>query len=417
MMDIQHSITSEKGGNRPASFGSQMGPLFFLVGIFFSNFLSRIALSPLMPTIERDLNIGHDEAGSLFFLISLGYCLGLLVSGFVSSRIHHRKTIIFSSIAVGGVLMVVSVSDNLWVIRFELFLLGMAAGFYLPSGIATLTELVWPEHWGKAIAIHELAPNLSFVIAPLLAEALLGLYSWRGILGLLGIISILTGVVFLFFGRGGAFQGEALHSKILRTIVVEPSFWMMIALFALGIGASFGVYTMMPLYLVAEKGMDRAWANTLVAFSRIPTLGMAIMAGWITDRIGPKQTLKGVFVATGIATLLLGLAPGAWIVPVVLFQSIVATSFFPAGFAALARMTTPGVKNVAVSLTFPIGFLLGGGAIPAGIGIAGKMGSFSIGFVLLGGLIFGGVILTRYLKLNGDGNRTMGESDKERKGR
>ena len=129
-----------------------------------------------MPTVEKDLKIGHDEAGSLLLLIYLGYCVGLLASGFVSSRLSHRRTIFLSSIAVGFGLMIVSISHNLWAIRSSLIFLGMAAGFYLTSGVATVTELVRPEHWGKAIAIHELAPNLGFVIAPLLAEALLRLF-------------------------------------------------------------------------------------------------------------------------------------------------------------------------------------------------------------------------------------------------
>ena len=49
-----------------SSLRSQMGPLLFLVGIFLLNFLARVIFSPLMPTIEKDLKIGHDEAGSLF---------------------------------------------------------------------------------------------------------------------------------------------------------------------------------------------------------------------------------------------------------------------------------------------------------------------------------------------------------------
>jgi NNP family nitrate/nitrite transporter-like MFS transporter len=106
-----------------SSLRSQMGPLLFLVGIFFSNILARVILSPLMPAIEKDLNIGHGEAGSFFLLISLGYCAGLLSSGFVSSRLSHRRTIFLSSIAVGFGLMVVSISHNLWAIRSGLILL------------------------------------------------------------------------------------------------------------------------------------------------------------------------------------------------------------------------------------------------------------------------------------------------------
>jgi NNP family nitrate/nitrite transporter-like MFS transporter len=296
----------------------------------------------------------------------------------------------------------VSISHHLWMIRFGLIFLGMAAGFYLPSGIATVTELVRPEHWGKAIAIHELAPNLAFVMAPLLAEALLGVFSWRGVLMLSGIASMVSGMVFIIFGSGGSFPGEAPNVSTLRIILKEPSFWIMMALFSLGIGASFGVYTMMPLYLVAEKGIDRTWANTFIAFSRILTLGSSILAGWITDRIGPRKTLMGVFMTTGIITILLGLVPGSWIILTVFLQSILATSFFPAGFAALSQIGSRKIKNVAVSLTVSVGFLLGGGVIAAGIGIMGQMGSFSLGFILFGGILLLGVLLARSLRFSKD---------------
>ena len=119
-----------------SSLRSQMGPLLFLVGIFLLNFLARIILSPLMPSVEKDLKIGHDEAGSIFLLISLGYCVGLLASGFVSSRLSHRKTIFLSSLAVGFGLMIVSISHNLWAIRSGLIFLGTAQGLYLPSAVA-----------------------------------------------------------------------------------------------------------------------------------------------------------------------------------------------------------------------------------------------------------------------------------------
>lgn len=389
-------------GGENSSLRSQMGPLLFLVGIFFLNFLGRIILSPLMPTVEKDLKIGHDEAGSLFLLISFGYCVGLLASGFVSSRLYHRKTIFLSSIAVGLGLMIVSISSNLWTIRSGLVFIGIAAGFYLPSGIATVTQLVRPEHWGKAIAIHELAPNLGFVTAPLLAEALLGLFSWRGVLSLAGIGSMIAGAVFILWGKGGTFPGDAPDSKTLRSILVDPSFWIMIALFGLGIGASLGVYAMMPLYLVTERGMDRTWANTLVAFSRVLTMGSAILTGWITDRIGPKKTLMGVFMTGGIVTMLVGLIPGSWIIPTVFLQSMLATAFFPPGFAALYEIGSGRIRNVAVSLTVPFGFLLGGGAIAAGIGITGEMGSFALGITLVGGLLFGGVFLASRLKFTKD---------------
>ena len=60
-------------GKNESSLKSHIGSLLLMTGVFYLNFISRIILTPLMPTIERELEIGHAEAGSLFFLISLGY--------------------------------------------------------------------------------------------------------------------------------------------------------------------------------------------------------------------------------------------------------------------------------------------------------------------------------------------------------
>jgi len=352
-----------------------------------------------MPTIQRELNIGHGEAGSLFLLISLGYFAGLLGSGFVSSRFTHRITIILSSLAVGGSLLAVALSQRLWGIWSGLILLGLSAGLYLPSGIAILTDMVNPRDWGKATAVHQLSTGLGFIVAPLLAEGLMIWFSWRGVLALLGGTAVVAGVAFTRF-KGGAFSGETiLSSQALRVLFTQASFWIMVTLFSIGIGANIGVYSMLPLYLVAEKGLERGCANILLALSRIAGLPVAFLMGWLADRIGSRRALGGVLLATGMATVLLGMAHGVSIIPVLFLQTPLAGSFFTVGVPALSRISPPQIRNVAVSFTLSVANLLGGGAIPAGIGIMGEEGFFPVGIILVGFLLMGSLIILKYLRL------------------
>ena len=214
---------------------AQLAFLFFLALIFFVNFTARIIFSPLMPTIETDLNLTHSDAGLLFSLISFGYFVGMLGSGFLSAAITHKKTISLSAIAVGLTLVLVSISSNKWILLIGLFVLGLAAGFYLPSGLATLTSLINPRQWGKAIAVHEMAPNLGFVAAPLLAEIFMLWFSWRVILMLFGLISVLMGLANARYGKSGKFAGEAPKFEAIRSLVKQRSFLIMLILFCAGI--------------------------------------------------------------------------------------------------------------------------------------------------------------------------------------
>ena len=379
-------------------FGSQLGPILLLTSIFFINFISRIILAPLMPNLVSSLHLSNVDAGSFFLLISIGYFTTLLGSGLLSAYWTHKQTITYSIIALSLALFLISLSREVWGIRLGLILLGMAAGPYIPSGIATLTALTDSPHWGKAISIHEMAPNLAFIVAPLLVEAVLLTFSWRTVFVLLGLVAFILGGVFARFGRGGEFKGQVTNIASVKAILSNSTFWIMVVLFSLGISGTLGIFTMLPLYLVSEHEFERNWANTLIAISRVAGLGIVFFGGWAADRFGPRRILRIVFFLSGILTLSLGLTSKSWIAVIIILQPVVAVCFFPAGLAALSMVTSPNERNIAISLTVPLGFLIGGGAIPAMIGFIGDLGSFALGISLVGGLILTGAIFPGYLK-------------------
>ena len=381
------------------SLGRQLGPISFLVLLFLVNFLSRIILSPLLPTVETELRISHSQAGFLFFLISAGYLIGLLGSGFVVSRCTHRKVITISGAGIGVALIGAALSKTFLAAGAGLMSLGIVAGLYLPSAVATITALVDQRHWGKAIAVHELAPNFAFFLSPFVAELFLRWSNWRLALAALGGISLLLSLGYNRWGRGGDFTGASPASKSFRSLLRSAALWGMIGLFGLGVSATIGIYAMLPLYLINERHMHQSWSNTLIALSRSygPILGLT--GGWISDRLGPKRTMIVSLVFTGVITLLLGILPGRWVEGAVLFQPLLAVWFFPAIFAALAVITATSTRHLAVALTVPFGSVIGGGAIPTLIGFAGDAGSFAVGFVLSGSLMIGGGLLALLLKM------------------
>ncbi len=389
--------------SKPASFYSlkQLGPILFLALLFFLTFIARVVLSPLMPSIEAELEISHSQAGTMFFFMALGYFIALLSSGFLSSRISHKSTIVLSATVVGVALLVIALSRDLWELRAAIFFLGMAAGLYLPSGITTLTDMVDSKHWGRAVSIHEIAPNLGFVAAPVISEIIIFWFSWRAVPTAIGLAAIVIGLLFARLGKWGNFPGQSPGLSAVRCVFANKSFWIMVILFGLAISSTMGVYTMLPLYLIKEIGINHGLANTLIALSRVSGMATALVSGWATDRFGAARTIMYAFVLTGITTILLGAASSKGMVVVMVFlQAALATIYFPAGFTALSSLFPADIRNVAISLTVPFAFVFGSGIIPSMIGFTGDMGSFSTGFAITGTLILSGSLLSLYLKLN-----------------
>jgi fucose permease len=109
-----------KSKENPTSSRFELVPVLFLMFLFVLNFLPRIILAPLLVTIEKELHLGHQEVGVFFLLISSGYCLTLLLSGFVSSRLSHKTCIVLSTLAVGMALLWISGSSTLKGMRLGL---------------------------------------------------------------------------------------------------------------------------------------------------------------------------------------------------------------------------------------------------------------------------------------------------------
>jgi len=371
----------------PMSVRERLVPILFLTAIFFLSFVSRVIFSPLMPTIENEMGINHVQAGSLFLMLSIGFFASMAGSGLVSSRLTHRDTIVLSSGLLGVALILFSVEESLAALRLNMFLLGAATGFYTPSGIAILSALVSGRDIGKAMGIHNTAPNLSYILAPLLCHSFLGWISWRTLLVFLGILALSASAFFAMFQKEGRFRGEPPRPAALAKLGSSPLFWVMILLFCLALSGGVGIYTVLPLYLVKERGLDLNLANTLLGLSRISGLFMVFFAGWLTDRVGEKMTIHVSLLLAGATTILLGLSTERPLVVVVFLQPAIVSCFFPAGFKALAQIVPPGMRSLATGWVIPSGFLFGGGLIPAFIGQMAAYRSFSTGIWITGVLI------------------------------
>jgi NNP family nitrate/nitrite transporter-like MFS transporter len=381
----------------PLSLRRNLPTILLLVFVLFFLFTARIVYSPLLLAIEDTMGIGHAQAASFFLFITIGYAGMMLFSGFVAASLGHRATILLSVSLSVVALLAVSLSKSLWAMRGSLILLGIGCGLYFPSGVPTVSSLVAEKDEGKALAIHELAPNLAGIIAPIGAIFALRFASWRFVLILLAGIGVLAGILFLIFAKGGRFRGKPPHLANARLILGKSSFWIMAVLFSLGAGAGVGVFSMTPTYLVSERGLNPELVNTLVGVARISNLPIVFLTGYLVDRFGFRRLITIVMLASGIATIGLSLSFRPLLIAAIFLQPIFAASFFPAGFPAISRIAPREMHNLTISFMFPIGYAVGAGLVPYLLGFLGDHSSFALGFLLYGALLICSAVLPFFL--------------------
>ena len=379
---------------------ANISTIVLLVSVLFFIFTARVIYSPLLPSIEHDLHINHTQAASFFLFISLGYSFMNLFSGFLASWLGHRSTIFLAVILVSSATAFIAVSASLLLIRTGLVVLGVGAGLYPPSGIATASSLVESGDEGKVLSIHELGPSFGFIAAPIFVALLLPHLDWRSCLLLVSALGLLTGTLYIIFSRGGSFKGEAPVLRNITKILSLPSFWIITVLMAFGAGASIGLYSIIPTYLAFERGLGQELVNTIVGVSRISGLIVLLFSGYLVDRFGAKRIISAVLLATGIATAVIWVQSRAILLVAVFMQPLLIASIFPAILTAAARIAPRKFQNLTISMILPIGYSFGGGILPLLLGWLGDNATFAMGFLIYGLMLMAGAVLPFLLVLN-----------------
>jgi NNP family nitrate/nitrite transporter-like MFS transporter len=365
--------------------------------LWFLNFSCRTALSPLLPIFERDLNISHALAGSIFFSLSLGYTLSLLLSGWLTLKIGFKKSIILGiSLLAVAMSSLIFATSYIGLASFAL-MMGLGAGLYLPSAIPILTRTIPPEKWGKAIAFHETGASLSILAIPLLAAVVLRFFEWKALLLLLSGGCLVAIVVFSILSpdpRQKSYPGSMFFAVLKRR-----DFWAMAILWGFAGGANLGLYNIIPLFLVTERGIDLETANTVFGFSRLGGLILTFMAGFLADRYGTKKVLLLSLLCTGASTIGMALAQSFPLLVTILFiQATFCPIFFPVGLVAISKVTDFNERSLFTGTTVAFGVILGNGFTPFLLGAVADAWSFHAGILFQGLLTMFSSVLIRELR-------------------
>jgi NNP family nitrate/nitrite transporter-like MFS transporter len=336
-----------------------------------------------LPLIEDDFGVSHALAGSLFLSFYIGNTIAVFSSGFLSQRIGYKRSIFFCLLLVMIFFLALRFAGTYHLFMGVLFFLGLGTGIYLPCAIPLITSIFERENWGKAISFHETAVGLSTLTVPLITVFALRFFHWRSLFILISGACLLALIFFLVFSPDTRPKKE--KRVRLPVILRRKDFWIITILWSLCGVATMGIYNIIPLYLVKERGIQMELANSIFGLSRIGNFVSMILIGFILDRFNLKKILLFLVLATGIATIGLSLAHSVWLLVVLLLaQATFSFVFFPAGLVAISKITDLGERSLFTGVLMGIGGLMGPGLSPFILGAVADVWSFQVGIFMVG---------------------------------
>lgn len=376
-----------------------MNPFLLLLFwmLWYVNYISRTILAPLLPLIEDALHINHAQAGGLFLPFYIGSTLSVLFAGFLSLRLGYKNIILacFFVLAICFSLLSFIRSYHLFIV--VTFFLGLGSGLYIPCAIPLLTAVISRNHWGKVISFHETAAGCAILTVPFWVVFALRFMVWHSIFLVMGVLCL--GVTFFIM----AFSPDPRPKKVKQSVVAamfkRSAFWIITTVFITCGIASMGIYNIIPLFLVKERGMPLDWANTFFSISRIGGFVAMIFIGFILDRLNLKKVLFFLVLATGIFTLMVAAVNHHWLLLAILFfQATFSVVVFPVVLIVVSKISSQNERGMYTAITMAAAGIFGPGLSPIVLGAIADVWSFQTGILMVGVLTTASCICIRWLK-------------------
>jgi len=263
--------------------------LLIFWSLWYLAFSTRTLVAPLLPLIKGELSLSHTMAGSLYLYAGIGATLASLSSGYIALIIGVKRLIALSFLMIACASIGIFYADSYIVLAALLFIFGLSGNFYLPCAIPLITTIFDPANWGKAISVHETAAGFSILTLPLLIAFSLHFIEWRFVFVIYAAVIALPLVVFWILSPDP--QPDRVKTASLNSIFKRADFWIVLILWVNCGMTSMGVYNIVPLFLVDEKGMDINFANKVFGISRIGGFVGQIFMGFFLDRFSTRKII------------------------------------------------------------------------------------------------------------------------------
>jgi MFS family permease len=237
-----------------------------------------------------------------------------------------------------------------------------------PVGNGLLAEQFPAERRGFAISAHIAGGNVGTVVVALIGVPLIAAFGWRGASIAFGLPAIAVAILILLFvrergtDRAAALASGTVRSAFGRILHDRDLLWLYVTSALGGGGRGLGVVNLFALiYMTRVLHLDEGTSGLMYGALIVFSVPMPLLAGWLSDRIGRKPVIIGVYLGGAIGFVLF-LAAGSsliWLWAGIILMGLFTFSESPQLQALLGDIAPPSIRDASYAFYFAMAFGVG----------------------------------------------------------
>lgn len=373
--------------------------------------LGNTSIGPLAPALGHDLLLSAGRLGLVVTAFYLGAIGVLLIAATVADRWGPRRLFLAGPALIAGGLLGASRARTFAELLAWMAVAGIGNGIALPPTTRAVMDWFGARNRGSAMSIKQTGlPLAGFIVAIAVPVGLVRI-GWRGSLGAIAAVTLVSALVAFFLYADPPWQhaAESAGGGSLGTLARDPRL-LAVAGFALVMsGIQLSLVGFLVLFLTRALGYPLLLAGELLALAQISGVLARVLSGVLSDRLfgarrQPVLVLMAVIAVVGDAVLAAvprG-TPAPAIALILVLLGFSAVGWSGVSTALVAELAGRQLSSSAAGLSLT-GSYLGIILTPPLFGLAVDLsGSYRLSFLALAGL---GVIAVACARLAGDARR------------
>ena len=175
--------------------------LLLLCVMYFITYVDRVNVSTAAGAFQKELHLSNIELGLIFSAFAYPYLLFQVVGGYIGDRFGPRFTLLVCGGIWAGATILTGLAGGFISLFAVRLLLGFGEGATFPTATRAFQDWLPTSKRGFAQGLTHSAARLGGAVTPAAVAWLIALISWRGSFVVLGLISLVWVVVWVWYFR------------------------------------------------------------------------------------------------------------------------------------------------------------------------------------------------------------------------